>query len=452
MKKVLVLFILAICTLGAFAQVPQAFKYQAVIRDASDNLIANQSVDIRITIANSVPTDVYSETHTVTTSLFGLVSLNVGEGTPVTGTFNTIDWSADTYTIGVEVDAGSGYEDLGSSDLLSVPYALYSENGLPTGLVNETVRHDGSAWISDDFVKNTGTGMWINMPYNPSYETKSTLAIVNDSNAMATGLNDDAHLALRLINSSQVNNKGVGIGFSNSGEYSTVGAKIVFERTGGFSVGDLCFFTKASFTSGDQTLERMRITSDGFVGIGTTDPICDLDIAQSGGAGTSQGTGGIGLISSVSSSRVWRVYNSDSYIRFNYSSDGGVSYTPKAYVSDSDGSWNQLSDMSLKHNIEPLNAVLDKVMDIEVLKYNYIDNPEGAMKVMGVSANATQKIFPEIVSSEEGNTLVGIDYSKFGVISIKAIQEQQVIIEDQQQQINDLQQQIDELRQLIEDK
>jgi TolA-binding protein len=96
-----------------------------------------------------------------------------------------------------------------------------------------------------------------------------------------------------------------------------------------------------------------------------------------------------------------------------------------------------------------LNAVLDKVMDIEVLKYNYIDNPEGAMKVMGVSANATQKIFPEIVSSEKGEVLVGIDYSKFGVISIKAIQEQQVIIEDQQQQINDLQQQIDELRQLI---
>ncbi|MDD4235805.1 MAG: tail fiber domain-containing protein, partial [Bacteroidales bacterium] len=172
---------------------------------------------------------------------------------------------------------------------------------------------------------------------------------------------------------------------------------------------------------------------NGSMGIGTESTLSDLDIEQSGGSASNQGTGGINLRNGTYH---WRMYNSNNYVRFNYSSDDGVTYTPKAYISPTDGSWNQLSDISLKHNIEELNPVINQIKQIKVIQYNYIDNPDGCSKVLGVSANDVQKIFPQIVSSENDDGIVGIDYSKFGVISIKAIQEQQQIIEQQQQQID----------------
>lgn len=187
---------------------------------------------------------------------------------------------------------------------------------------------------------------------------------------------------------------------------------------------------------------------NGSMGIGTESTLSDLDIEQSGGSASNQGTGGINLRNGTYH---WRMYNSNNYVRFNYSSDDGVTYTPKAYISPTDGSWNQLSDISLKHNIEELNPVINQIKQINVIQYNYIDNPDGCSKVLGVSANDVQKIFPQIVSSENDKGIVGIDYSKFGVISIKAIQEQQQIIEQQQQQIDLLQQQIDELRSILQE-
>ena len=80
----------------------------------------------------------------------------------------------------------------------------------------------------------------------------------------------------------------------------------------------------------------------GNVGIGTSAPISDLHIVQSGGSSTAQQTGGINLENGIYH---WRIYNSNNYFRYNYSTDG-INYTPLAYVSPTDGSWNQLSDKS----------------------------------------------------------------------------------------------------------
>ena len=92
----------------------------------------NQSVGIKISILEDVANGnvVYEESHSATTSQIGLVNLSIGEGTVMSGSFSTIDWGNHNYFIEVAVDinGGSNYIVMGSTQLRSVPYALYAEN------------------------------------------------------------------------------------------------------------------------------------------------------------------------------------------------------------------------------------------------------------------------------------------------------------------------------------
>lgn len=110
--------------------VPQAFNYQAVVRNAAGQIVDNQAVGIRISIIEGSVggTAVYSETHQPTTNAYGLVTLTVGSGTVVTGDFATISWGTASKFLKVEVDpaGGTSYMDMGTTQLLSVPYALYA--------------------------------------------------------------------------------------------------------------------------------------------------------------------------------------------------------------------------------------------------------------------------------------------------------------------------------------
>ena len=111
--------------------VPQSFNYQAAVRDTAGLLVTNQAVSVRVNvIADSANgTTVYQELQTATTTDFGLMVLNVGEGTPVVGTFAGVSWGSAIHFLDVEIDetGGSSYSSLGMIQLLSVPYALYAE-------------------------------------------------------------------------------------------------------------------------------------------------------------------------------------------------------------------------------------------------------------------------------------------------------------------------------------
>jgi uncharacterized protein (TIGR02145 family) len=117
------------------AQAPQKFSYQAIIRDGANQVINNQSVGIRLSIlqGSEIGTAVYAETHTGSTNANGLVSLQVGGGSVVSGSMSSIDWAAGPYFIKTETDpeGGTNYSISGASQLLSVPYALHSANGTP---------------------------------------------------------------------------------------------------------------------------------------------------------------------------------------------------------------------------------------------------------------------------------------------------------------------------------
>ena len=132
MKKIfLSLVAAAIFSFNSFGQAPESFNYQAVVRNAGNTILNNQAVGLRMTIQQGSigGTTVYSETFSPTTNAYGLVNLQIGNGTVVSGTFANIDWSAGPYFMetAVDVTGGSNYSVMGTSQLMSVPYALYAK-------------------------------------------------------------------------------------------------------------------------------------------------------------------------------------------------------------------------------------------------------------------------------------------------------------------------------------
>ena len=131
-KKIITICAAILMTAGVFAQAPNKISYQAVIRNSSNTLVTNQTVGMRISILQTTVsgTAVYAETQTPITNANGLVSIEIGGGTVVSGTFASIDWANGPYFIKTETDptGGTNYTITGTSQLLSVPYALYAAN------------------------------------------------------------------------------------------------------------------------------------------------------------------------------------------------------------------------------------------------------------------------------------------------------------------------------------
>ncbi len=136
MKNFILTFVFAFYLFSALAQSPQKISYQAVVRNSSNQLVANGPVGMRISILQGSVSgsNVYIETQSLNTNANGLVSLEIGGGAVVSGNFSTIDWSAGPYFIKTDTDplGGTNYTITGTTQFLSVPYALYAErSGTP---------------------------------------------------------------------------------------------------------------------------------------------------------------------------------------------------------------------------------------------------------------------------------------------------------------------------------
>ena len=158
MKKLFVLIMLVAYNICAFSQVPEKMSYQAVIRNANNVLIANQEIGMRISIlqGSATGTPVFVETHTPNTNANGLVTIEIGGGTPVSGTFAAIDWSAGSYFVKTEIDPGGGtaYTITGTNQLLSVPYSLYAKT---SGTSTESIDLKRQIKILEDNLIEAGT-------------------------------------------------------------------------------------------------------------------------------------------------------------------------------------------------------------------------------------------------------------------------------------------------------
>lgn len=137
MKKILFLMGIVLGSPIAFAQVPEKMSYQAIVRNAGGQVLPNQSIAVKASILQGSPAGaaVYSERLTGNTNTNGLISMEIGSGTVLTGTFNTINWSTGSYYLKTETDLAGGinYTITGTSQLLSVPYAMFAKSA---GTVN----------------------------------------------------------------------------------------------------------------------------------------------------------------------------------------------------------------------------------------------------------------------------------------------------------------------------
>ena len=153
MKKQLLLFFIGILAMFTYSQAPEKFSYQAIIRDAGDAIVANTGIGMQISIlkGSAGGTAVYVETHSPTTNANGLITLEIGGGSVVSRTFDDLAWSNDSYFIKTETDpsGGASYTITGTSQLLSVPYALHAKNVKP-GAFSSIVGSTDYQFISDN--------------------------------------------------------------------------------------------------------------------------------------------------------------------------------------------------------------------------------------------------------------------------------------------------------------
>jgi hypothetical protein len=281
MKQTIFTIFALILSMSIYAQAPQAFNYQGVARDLSGNPIISQVIGLQIAIlqGSSSGVEIYKETHIATTTNLGLFNLQIGTGDVVTGDFEGIDWGSDGYFLQIALDenGGSNYELVGTSELLSVPYALYAKNV------------ENSKWIENNdtiyTVKNVSIG-------TASPQTSAGLTIQRNS----IGNNGRAGIVLRnlsddflsftsfTISSGSEDNRASGILSTYAKSYTGVFGYDGYTMLSSPDRGTVLRADNPEgnirFVVGGTGLlnEKMHINADGNVGIGTSDPEAKLHI------------------------------------------------------------------------------------------------------------------------------------------------------------------------------
>ena len=131
MKKLIFsTLLIALTHFSSFAQSPEKINYQAVIRDQNNTILSNQSIGYKIVLLQGAPNgnSVYEEAFTLTTSQLGLINFFIGTGNVLSGNFSQIDWGNGPYFVetSLDISGGNNFSVMGTSQLLSVPYSLYS--------------------------------------------------------------------------------------------------------------------------------------------------------------------------------------------------------------------------------------------------------------------------------------------------------------------------------------
>ncbi len=222
MKKLYTLLALVL-TLTTFAQAPQGFNYQATVRNSAGALIVNQNVNFKFNImlnsATSLP--IFSETHLTPTDDLGQVNLVIGTGTATIGTFSTINWGNGNYYLGIELNTGSGYVAMGTTQLLSVPYALYANSA-----GSATTNSGGfSHYVGELF----GGGIVVSVWKTNGIEHGLVASLTDLANSVYSNIDDLIGTSAQSTSDGQSNTNAI----INQVGHTSSGAKLCSDYTGG---------------------------------------------------------------------------------------------------------------------------------------------------------------------------------------------------------------------------
>ncbi|HNS18342.1 MAG TPA: FISUMP domain-containing protein [Bacteroidales bacterium] len=264
-RTVITLLIFLLTTGLLLAQAPQAFNYQAVIRDKAGQVLSNQNISLQVSILQLAAngSEVYREIHSVTSNELGLINIEIGKGKNPTGTLSTIDWGSGSHFLKMEMDmeGGSHFELMGVSQLLSVPYALYAEkagsNDREADLDWEIIGNDVVTGHGGSYpIGNVGIGN--NAPGSLLYVAKNT---------------GEPTITIR--------NLGGGGGATYSMVDDLSGANWKFKATtyGGFKIRDQANALDVLTMEPNSAANTLYIKTGGNVGIGKNPPAEKLDVA-----------------------------------------------------------------------------------------------------------------------------------------------------------------------------
>ncbi|MFD2540767.1 tail fiber domain-containing protein [Lacinutrix gracilariae] len=466
-------FLLFMCiTCFGFAQ--NGINYKAVIKDDLGNIVANDLIVIEFSILQGVAqTNVYTETHTPTTNDNGIIIVNIGEGTPISGIFSDIDWSSNNHFLNVQVNTGPGLVDMGTSAFKSVPYAM-SASTIELPYYGDTAYSGAAFQVHNNFTNGT---------YGIVGSTGTDGATIPANRAGVLGYSTNAHgvygvsvngffAGVQGISESAtgVGIQGYAIGGGVGGHFytSSSGKAALTTGVGNVGFGISTPVNPVSILQTTGSANTVRIESQDHP---TGKDLLEL-IVPSGSTSNSQfiemqnGTAIVAAVNSDGSAKFTKLgvdgyptgklhifqqsqtvgtglrfddgsVNADWDITHGYSLRFHYGGTLKGFINVSTGAYVVSSDVRLKNEIQEIPSMLRKVDLLRPTTYVY-KSDESRKQALGFIAQEVQEIFPEVVHYSEADDLYGIDYGGFSVIAIKAIQEQQTIIEYQQKQIDEL--------------
>ena len=487
-KKIFFGLALLICALSF----SQSINYKAIIKDDIGNVLANTDVDVRFFISNTNFL-LYTEVHNTQTDNNGLVILNIGEGTPIFGSFN-LNWSSFTYSLNVQIDLGDGFVDMGTTPFNSVPYA------------NRAFRADEADNVNGLIIKTEGNGSGWRLRYRGVNSTEGYGPI---------GLN-----AIDL-SSSNANGAALAYPYGATGDYSFAAGQntvaygdysVAMGRSNqsvgdySFSVGNLCrAFEQSSIALGQNNISwevrsiaigsenesrsRESITigtelesnvarqivlgrfnepwpTDLLNSWGATVPLLTIGNGSTnenrGNALVILGNGNTGIGADDPQERL-HIANGRLRIGNETIEDGGSdvlafssSLVPTVDEEDRLGGPNRkwldvwamdgtinTSDRREKKNISALEYGLAEILQMQPVSFNWKSKNSPDTK-LGLIAQDVQTLIPEVVKThiwekhEVTGALtkkqldrLGVYYSDLIPVLIKAIQEQQKIIESE---------------------
>jgi len=424
MKNLLTTLLLTFSCTFIFAQSPESVSYQAILRNASNALVTNQAVASRVSILSGSPTGtaVYVETHSVTSNVNGLITFEIGNGTLVSGNFSTIDWGNGPFFIQTETDpaGGTNYTITGTSQLLSVPYALHANTAdSVSGGFTETDPVYGASLASS--ITSADTTRWGSAGADGDWTVAT-----NDMHSAVTG--------------------NVGIGTTTPANKLDVAGVITVSE----SANDEMVINNDDEWTHSSGLQDFGDGGDHFM------------VASREGSGESAGIYGDGDHVTLWSpgdgapgqpGALVYVCDEDSY-------NGAIDSDPfnnaalDAYLNTS-GNWVAPSDINRKENIVELGSVMEELMKIKGYTYNFklveeeIEKGDVAPLTYGVIAQEVIKYFPELVDVSDGGYHY-VSYTEFIPILIKAVQEQQTSIEQLQAEKEALNQRLEAIEQRLD--
>jgi hypothetical protein len=460
MKKTL-LFLLAVGWLlvpqELSAQVPQTFNYQGIARDAGGNVLPNRTIGLELSVLDGGPTGtvVYQETFTDTTNAFGLFTMHVGGGSVVSGSFAGINWATGNKYLQTAIDltGGTNYTLSGTTQLLSVPYALYAQNAV-VGVSSGSWSLKGNAGTGDTaFIGTTD-----NTPLLFKVNDSASGSIRPNSNETYFGYLSGKKAVGDVLNET-VGNTAFGaqtLTYATSAAYNTaVGFEALLNSNG-----------DANTAIGAEALQN---TETGIYNTGL-----------GGSAGYTNVTGdyltlvGVGADVSVDGLSNATALGANAVVTANNMVQIGSSGVT---VIQGQVPFTTPSDGRFKFNVREDVKGVDFILKLRPVTYQFntkkeedfirgVKDSAGAMPVVfneAMMVRRTGFIAQEVekAASQSGYDFDGLrapktdreyyslSYASFVVPLVKAVQEQEGVIARQEQRIDELTKEMEELRQLV---